>query len=151
MADTPKASPNAAEIKKTQTDQTPGAETTQGAVVTGQTGGPQTSLDATNPSNVPAEPKEPVTSTEAGAGNSSTGQSLEVADGHVLDMRDSADRAYMASMADVDEWPKRFVLVNGKHDGVDKNGDKKTFLPGDSVMLSEMGFKSFGDKFRLPN
>lgn len=42
---------------------------------------------------------------------------------------------------------KEYKLTFGTHDGFDEKGKRVTFEVGDSVMLTEIGYKAFGDKF----
>lgn len=52
-------------------------------------------------------------------------------------------------MADVKAKPKTkaYVLTGRSHDGFDSEGNRKTFVEGDTVQLTEAQFESFKDKF----
>lgn len=42
---------------------------------------------------------------------------------------------------------KAYVLIGRKHSGVDKDGNPKDYVEGDTVYLTDTQYEAFGDKF----
>ncbi len=46
---------------------------------------------------------------------------------------------------------KPYILTRKTHEGIDENGNRREYQPGETVMLTENQFKAFADRFTTPN